>query len=219
MIEFREYGKAELASILGTRDRQGLVRKLDSWGILHDEPRGRGEYMTVNITGITDPFKVYALTELGVSPQTDFTKLRNFLYYFLNDEEFSAMPDEVQESRMRAEGRGVSRQTIATYKERLERLGYIDTAPKNCIYYFAYKDTQRIVEREEYLRAWHQYWNDRDNGLNSFDAISRMRQNYGGVARKQSIPEFNGIYTSQIKTLNTYIQESLECEIEASHHN
>ena len=91
MIEFREYGKAELASILGTRDRQGLVRKLDSWGILHDEPRGRGEYMTVNITGITDPFKVYALTELGVSPQTDFTKLRNFLYYFLNDEEFGGV--------------------------------------------------------------------------------------------------------------------------------
>ena len=219
MRELREYGKAELASILGTNTRQGIIRKLDSWGILHDEPRGRSEYMTVNITGITDPFKVYALTELSVSPQTDFTKLRNFLYYFLNDEEFSAMPDEVQEHRMRAEGRDVSRQTIATYKARLEKLGYFATESKNCIYYFAYKHTQRIVERGEYLRAWHQYWSDRDNGLDSFEAIYRMRETYGGVARKQSIPEFNGIYTSHIKTLNTYIQESLEREIEASQQN
>ena len=163
MIELREYGKAELATILGTKDNQGIKRKLKSWGILHDEPKGRGDGMTINITCITDPFKVFALTELGVSPNTEFPKLRNFLYYFLNDEEFSAMPDEVKEHRLRMEKRDVSRQTIATYEARLERLGYFVPDHKNCIYYFAYKDTQRIVERDEYLEAWHKYWADRDN--------------------------------------------------------
>ncbi len=219
MIELRKYSKAELATILGTKDNQAIKRKLNSWGVRYDEPQGRGDAMTINITGLTDPFKVFALTELGVSAQTDFCKLRDFLYYFLNDEEFSAMPDEVKEHRMRAEGRDISRQTIANYEEKLKALGYFATSSTNCIYYFAYKNTQRIVERGEYLDAWHQYWADRETGASSFGAIQKMRQTYGGVARKQSIPEFNGIYTTQIKVLNTYIQESFEREMEAVKEN
>ena len=218
MIEIRNYTHDELAEILGTNDNQGIVRKLDSWGIVHDPAKGRGNRLTINITGITNPFKVFALTELGVSPQTDFIKLRNFLYCFLNDDEFAAMPDEVKEQRMRFEGMAVSRQTIATYTRRLEALGFVAHDPKNCIYYFAYKGTQRIVERAEYLEAWHQYWADRET-MDSGYAIYRMRLNYGGVARKQPKPEYNGIYAQAIATLNSLVQQSIEQEIEAQRQN
>ena len=83
----------------------------------------------------------------------------------------------------------------------------------NFIYYFAYQQTQRMVDKDEYLQAWHEYWSDIENGLSSFAAICNMRCNYGGVARKQAIPEFNGIYNSKIEYLNTLIVESLCNEI------
>lgn len=215
MIELRNYGKSELAQILGTNDRQGMIRKLDSWGVLHDEPRGRGEYMTVNITGFQDIFKVYALAELGVHPNTDFKKLRDFYYYFLNDEEFAAMPDEVKERRMESEGKYVSRQTIATYTRKLEEKGVFMLDSKNYIYYFVHKKQYRIAERKEYLSAWRQYWDDKESGLDSAQAIYMMKQTHGGVARKQPIPQFNGIYNDIRNTINDYIQESYEREIEA----
>ena len=41
-----------------------------------------------------------------------------------------------------------------------------------------------------------------------------MRNNYGGVARKQPKPEINGIYTEEIKYLCTLVQQSIEQEIE-----
>ena len=84
----------------------------------------------------------------------------------------------------------------------------------NYIYYFAYKDTQEITTRERYLEAWHDYWGDISNGYCSFDAIWNMRANYGGVARKQAIPEVNGIYNEKIEQMLSYIQKSIENEME-----
>jgi hypothetical protein len=40
-----------------------------------------------------------------------------------------------------------------------------------------------------------------------------MRANYGGVARKQAIPEINGIYNEKIEYMLSLIQESIENEI------
>ena len=46
-----------------------------------------------------------------------------------------AMPDEVKEYRMRKQGQGVSRQTIATYIAKLDNKGLIDRNTNNYIYY------------------------------------------------------------------------------------
>ena len=45
------------------------------------------------------------------------------------------------------------------------------------------------------------------------NAINRMIDNYGGIARKQSIPEVNGIYLPQIEYLKTLIHNELESEV------
>ena len=159
---------------------------------------------------------MFAITRLGFDGNTDFRKVRNLYYYFFNDEEFSAMPDEVKEARMKENGRPVSRQVIARYLSVLERNGVINRHTNNFIYYFAYKQTQRIVEREEYSRAWREYWQDkRENGDDSFTAIMTMRANYGGVARKQAIPEINGIYNEVLEEMLNYIQLSMENEMTA----
>lgn len=43
-----------------------------------------------------------------------------------------------------------------------------------------------------------------------------MRSKYGGVARKQAIPEINGIYNEQIEYMLSLIYQSIENEIETA---
>ena len=52
---------------------------------------GRGEGAVYTIRAIPDPFKIFAIIELGFDANTDFIKLRNFLYHFFEDEVFMAI--------------------------------------------------------------------------------------------------------------------------------
>jgi len=213
MLEIRDYAKPELSAMFGTRDMEGLKRKMRGYGIVFDVD-GRGENAVFTIREITDPFKVYCITELGFDGRTLFQKLLYFLYYFFNDPEFRAMPDEVKAVRTNDMGQYVSRSTIAHYTAKLDSQNLIDRNTNNFIYYFAFKQTQRMVEREEYLQAWHEHWARRKDGWDNYSSIMQMFADYGGVARKQAIPEMNGIYTEQIEYLNTLVTESIEKEIE-----
>lgn len=209
----KAYPKPELSLIFGTKAKQGLDRKLERYGITFSV-KGRGEQAVYEIQTILDPFKVFAITELGFDANTDFRKLRNFYFYFFNDEEFMAMPDEVKEARMRKEGKDISRQTIAGYIAKLVAKDLVYCCPiNNFIYYFAYRGEQRIVERAEYSRAWREYWQNKDDGMEYYEAIGKMIANYGGVARKQPIPALNGIYNAKIEHLRSLIQQSIENEI------
>lgn len=49
--------------------------------------------------------------------------------------------------------------------------------------------------------------------MDSGTAISIMRFGYGGIARKQPIPEVNGIYNYKIDEMLTYIQQSMENDL------
>jgi len=212
MIETGTYTKAELSKFFGTTDTQGLKRKLQRYGITF-QTSGRGNSLKFSITSTADPFKVFCIDELGYDGRTDFIKLRNFLYCYINDDEFRSMPDEVKAHRMQEAGKPMCRQTIANYISKLiaKDLIYRDTS--EFLYYFAYKDTQRITTREEYASAWKLYWAEKDKGYDSIDAIFKMRAVYGGVARKQAVANFNGIYIDKINHLNTLICESIEKEL------
>lgn len=59
------------------------------YGIMFDVC-GWGEGAVYTIRAIPDPFKVFAIVEPGFDANTDFTKLRNFLYHFFEDEVFMA---------------------------------------------------------------------------------------------------------------------------------
>ena len=215
MLELKKYPKAEMSEMFGTRDMEGLKRKMRGYGI-HFDVLGRGNSAVFDIKGLDDPLKIYCIVDLGLDGRTDFKKARNFYNYFLNDEEFMAMPDEVKEIRMRKQGQPVSRQTIATYTAKLKNKNMIDFNTKNFIYYFAYKGNQIITTREKYLDAWKEYWQKVEDEMYYYDAIIEMRAKYGGVARKQPIPEINGIYLEEIEYFNTLIQQSIEKEIDTS---
>ncbi len=216
MLELmKSYTKPEMTAMFGTRDMQGLQRKVERNGVSFDVV-GRGESAIFTITNIENPFKIYCITELGFDGHADFYKIRNYYYYYFNDIEFRAMPNEVQENRMRLVHKGVSRQTIAGYLQKLYRRNFIELNTNNFVYYFAFKDKQRIVEKEEYLAAWREYWKDIKNGHSSYEAIYNMRSAFDGVARKQEIPEINGIYNKEIEFLRSLIQEDIERELEAN---
>ena len=207
------YTKPEMTVIFGSKDNQGLERKIKGYGI-EFAMSGRGEAAVYEILKLKDPFKVFAIIELGCAANTSFTKLRNFYWYYFNDETFMAMPDEVKEVWMKKDDKTITRQTIASYTQKLVAKELIDRNTKNYVYYFAFKDKQYMTDGVKYRQAWREYWEAIDNGYCSFDAICNMRLNYGGVARKQPIPEINGIYNEQIEQMLTYIQQSIENEIE-----
>lgn len=209
----RMYTKPEMSRIFGTKAKQGLERKMRGYGITF-AVSGRGEKAVYEIQKIKDPFKVFVITELGFDAGTDFRKLRNFYFYYFNDEEFMAMPDEVKEARMRRDGKDVSRQTIANYTAKLEARDLINRNTNSFIYYFAYKGNQRIADQAEYKTAWKEYWANRDAGMDYYETIDYMIATYGGVARKQAIPEVNGIYNEKIEYMLSLIQQSIENELE-----
>ena len=215
MLDLRCYSKDELTGIFNSRNRQTIRRKLERAGVIFEE-YGRGNNWNIDIKRLNDPFQIFCMTDLGFTGGTDFYKLRYYYYYFFSDEEFMAMPDEVKEKRMRDKGRDISRQTIAGYTRKLESRNMINRRTSNFLYYFAYKQTQRFTTRSEYGRAWAEYWNNKDRGLDNRDAITLMRSKYGGVARKQAIPEINGIYNEQIENMLSLIYQSIENEIETA---
>ena len=196
MIELRKYGRDELFKILNTNSKQGITRKLNRWGISYTD-KGRGANLEITITSIDNPFKVYCITELGFSANTDFYKVRNLYYAFFNGDK----------------GNPVSRQSIANYLEKLYAKELIHKNTGEYIYYFALKQKQRFVERAEYIKAWHEYWQNIDDGMCSRDAIGIMIFHYGGVARKQEKPTINlHFHQAEITCLCDLIQESIENE-------
>lgn len=209
MLEGKLYTKAEMVKLLDTQSNQGISRKLDRYGIEY-EIWGHGENKVFRIIQIHNKFKVYCITQLKMPAQTDFAKFRNFVYYFLNDDDFCWLPDEIIEIRMQENGRPMSRQTIHSYKRRLEALNLISSIGGEYVYYFASGHKQRIVEKAEYCKAWQEYWAVIRDGCGSSEAIVSMCNRYGGVARKQLKIAINGLEMPVLNELNDLAIEAIE---------
>ena len=218
MLELRNYKASELSALIGGNDNQALQRKLNSWGVEY-KFTGRGTNALFQITAIENPFKVYCITELGFAPQTDFEKAKYLYYYFFNDDDFIVLPDEFKEHKMDENNHYVSRQSIAKYIDKLDAKGFVRKHSGNFQYYFAYKDKKILTTVDRYKQAWKEYFYHTKEWMDSINAICFMRQKYGGIARKQEIPDVNGIYTNEIDYMMSLIQESIEADIERHEKN
>lgn len=212
MLECREYSYQELCSIFNTHDARSIKNRLTRWNVEYTY-KGRGANLKFTIQNIHDPFRVFCILELSYSPQTDFRKLAYFLYYYMNDVEFYSLPCERQEQIMWMEGTPLTRQTIETYIQRLADNELILRASGNFRYYFALGDTIIDTDEETYKQAWHEYWIHIEI-MPPQDAIWQMRRKYGGVARKQAIPEQNVFYLDTWDTLNAYATARVEADMD-----
>lgn len=212
MFREKEYTIMEMREITGTKDRQGIREKLNNYAIEFDES-GWGKTVVFNIKNIPDKFKAFCVIDLKVPAQTDFKKLKCFLYYFFCDETFAQIPDEAKAERLKKDKNDISRQTIAKYIARLDTLNLISKNTDNYVYYFASGNYRENTTKETYSKAWKEYWQNKSNGYSTADAINEMRYNYGGVARKYPIPEWNGIYLEEINYIIDLVCESIENEL------
>lgn len=211
MLELRTYTIDEMGSILGVNDKQGIQRKLNRYGVKYSVS-GWGTATKFEIKNIDDEFKLFCILDLGMSANTNFNKFLYFMYYFLNDEDFRWLPDETLEIKMDERESHISRQTIANYKIVLSRLNLFAKVG-DYVYYFARRNNQIITDETIYKKAWREYWENKNNGIDSQEAICIMCAKYGGVAKKQATMIGNAIYADTINELNDMVCHAIEKDL------
>ena len=218
MLELRDYTLGVLETLIDTKGKQATDRKLTAYGYEYSST-GTGRKRVYTITALPNAFsqfKMYCVHTLGFSPQTDFIKLRDFVFYLFSDDDFNWLPDEMMEEYLRLEGAGMARQTIANYRKRLEDLELIDNHFGDFVYYNVYKrygvQEHEIITREEYGRAWRLYWEYRNANPDedSLPAYRHMYNAFGGVPRKQRRVERNAIHARQNTLFNLAADAILE---------
>ncbi len=205
MLECKKYRYDELTEYLKTSTVQATDRKLQSYDVQFTRT-GRGAGSVYNITAINDPFRVYAVFELGASPQTDFKKLADFVYLILNDDAFKEMNPTMMEDYLKDKKLGIARQTLAKYIELLEKNNLISKSQSECVYYRV-KEKDGVLKREsvsfdEYKMAWQVFWNCVNNGYDRPSAFCAMRKSFGGTPQKCPTIELNAFYIREYNWLN-----------------
>ena len=120
MLEIRDYSITELRELLGTTDKQGIDRKLTGYGVEFSSA-GWADNRIYTITAIPDPFKMYAITKLGIPAQADFTKIRNLYFYFFCVDGFADWPMTEMEAILEEDGKRISPKTISKWLHYLEQ--------------------------------------------------------------------------------------------------
>ena len=217
MLECRTYAASEMCEYLGVKDNSNAKKKLNRYDIVYFL-NGRGKTATFNIVKIREPFKVYCVFDMGFEPHSDFTKLRNFLFFLLGEEEYCWLPDEPLEAYLRSKGFQISRQTITKYRYRLTVLEYYCNSG-DFIYYKVFRDENDIehhqqVDEEEYKKAWRLYWDKRNNEQwDSKQAFAYMYAAFGGVPRKQQTQYKNLMKAKELNYLMSLVSDSILEEV------
>ena len=215
ILELRPYTQKELAHLLHTADNQGIKRKLDNYKISYTAA-GRGSKATFCIQEIPDAFKVLCIIELDIPAQSDFNLLRNFFYYFFNDDNFRVLPVAEMADRMTSEGKSISRQTIEKWLKFLEGKNLISRTNTEYTYYKSkIVNNERIlteITKEEHADAWQKYWKDINDGNSQRQAFHKMYSSIDGKPFRVPVPENNAIYTDLIASLSELAADSFEKE-------
>ena len=101
MLEIKDYTTAEIITELDVSPTVQNIRacvrgKLNRLGVEY-EISGRGATTTYHIKSLPDEFKSYCIDHFGCAPNTDFKKMREVLFFALNDPDFLALPDSHKE--------------------------------------------------------------------------------------------------------------------------
>ena len=210
MLEIRAYSIGELREVLGTKDKQGIDRKLSGYGIQFDST-GWGENRVYSIESIPEPFKMYAITKLGIPAQADFMKIRNLYYYFFCVDGFAEMPQLEMEAILEEDGYKMSYKVISKWLKYLEHLDYVSFSRSEFIYYAIRKENgvkvYQEISKELYLAGWHLYF-DEKHTVGTEMAYFNMRVLVGGHPYKKPKVEQNVLQMAEIEELIDVINES-----------
>lgn len=211
MLELRTYTKDEIVGILGTKDREGIKRKLDGYGVEYTI-EGWGNY-TLTIAAINDPFRVFCITTLGIPAQANFDKLKTLYYHLFCCPDFATLPYEVMASKLKEEDEQdpPSNKTISKWVEHLDKIGFVAFDSGDCTYYAIRKnkDGMRVckeITKEVYCAGWHIYWEYKIRE-GTGDAYYRMFNYVGGHPCRRPKMKANGIYNNEIEQLINILED------------
>lgn len=212
MLEKKSYSIVEMESMLGSVGKQNIDRKLQRYDIDFTS-EGYGQNRIYTIKHIPDPFKVYAITKLGIPAQADFTKIRNLYYLFFCGEDFTDSPLIEMERIMEEEGVPMARQTITKWINYLEHIDYIAFNNIDCKYYAIKKDSlsnqksYEEIDAETYKKGWAIYHSSKEE-IGASKAYTLMYNIVGGHPYKKPAVMQNAVYEQEIGELIDVINES-----------
>lgn len=218
MLEVKVYTQEELAKILGTVEADNIKGKLKRYKVDFTATKVEESYV-FDIHRINDKFKVFCILDLGFKAQTNFSKLKYFVYYFFNDDDFNLLSHKLMMKKLKdVFGEAPSRETIDKWVKKLkgQNLFIEDTCEYR--YFSVDKENYKEISHEEYKKAWNVYWkyvnlHFGDEDYNHYEAIVKMYGVIGGKAVKRPRININGFYNDKIKELTEYALESIEQEI------
>ena len=216
MLDLQTYSRQELIDLFKTQRIDSIKAKLQRKGYKYTTT-GRGEAFTLTITELPLRFRNFCIDELHFAPQTDFVKLKKFLYRFMFDEDFRHMPNKGM-ARLMMDDIKISNQTISKYILKLYQENIIGFSKEGLYYsidinYKEHDNYCRRITAEEYKKAWEIYWKTKEeNGNDSVSAYFDMCSYIDGHPHRKAIVMFNAIEKEKIETLKEILQEEINIE-------
>lgn len=213
MLDLREYTRQELIELFHTERLDSIKAKLKRQGYKYTTS-GRGKTFSLTITELPLRFRNFCIEQLHFAPQTDFVRLKKFLYQFMFDEEFRKLPFVTMKETMIGTME-ITNQTISRWIKRLYDENIV--ADGEMIYYSINKVTglYRRITEEEHKEAWKRYWEVRndENGEPTGQyhlATLEMYDCIGGFPYKKADIIFNAFETERIDTLKEILKQEID---------
>lgn len=213
MLEKRIYTRSELIELFKTDRLDAITNKLTRAGYIFNRS-GRGNNATVEILDLPreDKFKQYCIETLRFSPQTDFRRLKLFLYLFLEDDDFMTLQFNEMAQEMIDRGVSISKPTVSNYFHHLQEIDW--TFSDNFEYVYYLYDVRigenRYITQEEYKAINKEFWKMVKSGEQTYqNALRIIQERYGNKPRKRPKEVKTAFFSHQYKAVMDLIEQDM----------
>ena len=210
MLDMRTYTREELVELYHTDRIDSIKSKLNRQGYTYSAC-GRGQTFTLTISGLPPRFKTFCMEQLGFAPQTDFERLKVFLYNFFFDDDYRQLPI-VTMARILEKEFYISYQTLSNWIDKLEKANLIHRSMAEFNYFAFGKDEcgnpiEIPITEQLYKKAWNEYW--KGNEYSYCEALACMNEVIKGTPKKFGVIDLNAFEESITEELKEILQEEI----------
>lgn len=185
---------------------QDITRKLTSRGYKFTV-EGRGQKAVFTFEEPEDKFKTLAISYFDLDPRTDFCALKHFLYLFLTDDCFGALPTYEIEKILNKSNCFMSQRTIHKWIQFFAEITVVDRDPYNNLYYYIqYKDKNGEfrsfpTSRENHINSWKEFYKVLHETGDIQQSYNKLYQVAGGIPKKDRKTTINGFWADKINEI------------------
>ena len=210
MLDMRTYTREELKEIFHTDRIDSIKSKLNRQGYTYTTS-GRGQDFTLTISGLPPRFRNFCIEQLGFAPQTDFERLKVFLYRFFFDDEYRQLPI-VTMARLLKDEFYISYQTLSNWIDKLEKANLIHRSFAEFNYFAFGKDEsgnqlEFPITEKLYKKAWSEYW--KGNEYSYCEALACMNEVIKGTPKKFGVIDLNAFEEPTLEVLKDILRKEI----------